>query len=181
MKLGTQTSKHPRSRLIPLVVATSIVILTLANLVIRDLTQASRGPTSESKTADVVRVIDGDTIKVNTHQGTETVRYIGIDTPETVKPGEKVQCFGREASDANRRLVMGHRVRLVTDSEPRDRYGRLLAYVWSGNVFINARLIAGGYAHARQYPPNTRYAARFSELERRAKRARRGLWRACSQ
>ena len=84
------------------------------------------------RTARVVRVVDGDTIKVRLDGsgGTERVRYIGIDTPESVKPGTPVQCFAKAASHANERLVAGRSVRLEGDVEPRDRYGRLLAYVW---------------------------------------------------
>jgi micrococcal nuclease len=135
-------------------------------------------------TGRVTRVVDGDTVKVRLARGrgTRTVRYIGVDTPETVKPGEPVQCYGDQASKFNERLVHGRRVRLVIGRERTDRYGRLLAYVHvrgGGNRFVNAELLRRGYARTLAIPPNTDRAARFAELERRARRQRRGLWAAC--
>src|SRR5919106_2430176 len=97
------------------------------------------GPRSAD--ALVTRVVDGDTVEVRIAGGRDEVRYIGIDTPETVKPGEPVQCFGHRASAANRRLVEGRRVRLVFDRERRDVYGRLLAYVYVRGRFVNAELV----------------------------------------
>jgi micrococcal nuclease len=132
----------------------------------------------------VTRVVDGDTVKVRLARGrgTRTVRYIGVDTPETVKPGEPVQCFGKAASAFNERLVEGRRVRLKIGRERRDRYGRLLAYVYvrgRGNPFVNAELLRRGYARTLAIPPNTDRAGRFAELERRARNDGRGLWSAC--
>ena len=82
------------------------------------------------------------------------MRYIGIDTPESVEPGEPVECFGCEASHFNERLVEGEKVRLVFDAERRDVYGRLLAYVYVGDVFVNAELVRAGYATTLTIPPN---------------------------
>jgi micrococcal nuclease len=129
--------------------------------------------------APVERVVDGDTIEVSIGGEFEDVRYIGIDTPETVKPGEPVQCFGPQASDANHELVDGRTVRLVFDRELRDAYGRLLAYVYVGDTFVNEKLLAGGYARTLRFPPNTANASRFSAVERRASAADEGLWGAC--
>jgi micrococcal nuclease len=129
----------------------------------------------------VVRVVDGDTIRVRLGARVERVRYIGVDTPESVKPGTPVQCFAKAASSANARLVAGQEVRLVVDAEERDRYGRLLAYVYRARDgrFVNAELVEGGYARPLTIPPNVRYAARFASLARDAREADRGLWRAC--
>ncbi len=129
----------------------------------------------------VQRVVDGDTIKVSTTDGLETVRYIGVDTPETKKPGTPVQCFGKRASRENERLVEGQRVRLVTGLEARDRYGRLLAYVYRqrDGAFVNERLLAGGFARTLSIAPNTRYATRFAVTQARARAAGAGLWAAC--
>jgi micrococcal nuclease len=102
-----------------------------------------------------------------------------VDTPETVKPGEPVQCFGPEASDFNHELVDGERARLVFDAERRDAYDRLLAYVYVGDVFVNAELIEGGYARTLEIEPNTAQAARFARLEQEASSAGRGLWDVC--
>ncbi|HEY3019038.1 MAG TPA: thermonuclease family protein [Solirubrobacteraceae bacterium] len=136
---------------------------------------ALRGP------AVVTRVVDGDTVHVSVAGRDETVRYIGIDTPESVKPGVAVQCFAKAASAANERLVSGQPVRLALDAEPRDRYGRLLAYVYRARdgTFVNAELVREGYARTLTIPPNVRYAARFASLARRAREGQRGLWRAC--
>jgi micrococcal nuclease len=135
----------------------------------------------------VVRVVDGDTIKVRLDgaYGTERVRYIGIDTPESVKPGTPVQCYAKAASHANERLVGGRRVRLEGDVEPRDRYGRLLAYVWVAGAdtdprrSVNAALVHDGDAQTLTIPPNVRHAELFRHLAADARRAGRGLWARC--
>jgi micrococcal nuclease len=130
----------------------------------------------------VVRVTDGDTIRVALPGRVERVRYIGIDTPEEVKPDTPVQCFARRAAAENGHLVAGREVRLVLDVEPRDRFGRLLAYVYRARdgLFVNDALVRGGYARTLTIPPNVRYAARFADHARRARRAGRGLWSACA-
>ena len=132
-----------------------------------------------SVSAYVTRVVDGDTIEVRLDGETEDVRYIGVDTPETVKPGEPVQCFGPVASGFNHRLVERRRVRLVFDRERRDDYGRLLAYVHLGDRFVNAELLRAGLARTLTIAPNDRFADRFNRLEMAAARAGRGLWGAC--
>jgi micrococcal nuclease len=129
--------------------------------------------------ARVLRVIDGDTIEVSIGGSTDDVRYIGMDTPETVKPGTPVQCFGPRASAANHRLVDGRTVRLVFDRERRDVYGRLLAYVFVGGRMVNASLVRGGYARTLTIAPNTAHEGLFARLAERAGRAGRGLWGAC--
>jgi micrococcal nuclease len=129
----------------------------------------------------VLRVVDGDTIHVQVGGRDERVRYIGIDTPEEVKPGTPVQCYARAAAAANRRLVAGREVRLVPDVESRDRFGRLLAYVYrSGDGrFVNAELVRDGFARTLTIPPNVRHAERFADLAGEARDAGRGLWSAC--
>jgi micrococcal nuclease len=135
-------------------------------------------------TGRVVRAVDGDTIVVDVGGGREErVRYIGVDTPETVKPRTSVQCFGRYASQFNHRLVDGRAVRLVTDAEARDRYGRLLAYVYRAEdgMFVNAEIVRDGYAKLLTIPPNVRHVEQFRALATEARRAGRGLWNACSR
>lgn len=129
--------------------------------------------------AEVLRAIDGDTIEVDLDGVTEDVRYIGVDTPETVKPGEPVGCFGPEASRFNHDLVEGNTVRLRFDVERRDAYGRLLAYVYVGDTFVNGELVAGGFARTLEIEPNTAMADRLSRLEGEASTAGAGLWNAC--
>jgi micrococcal nuclease len=140
---------------------------------------ASARTAGERVRADVVRVVDGDTIEVELDGRVEDVRYIGIDTPETVKPGTPVECFGKEASAANTRLVEGRHVLLEFDRELRDRYGRLLAYVYAGNQLVNAELVRGGYARTLEIEPNTAEADSLARLEAKAGARRRGLWSRC--
>ena len=131
---------------------------------------------SLAKGVFVTRVIDGDTIEI---AGGEIVRYIGIDAPETVDPRKPVQCFGREASEENKKLVEGKRVRLEKDISNRDKYGRLLRYVYLGNLFVNDYLVREGYAYAYTYPPDVKYAKEFSQAQKEARENKRGLWNAC--
>jgi micrococcal nuclease len=145
-------------------------------------TSPERRETSNEQSAErayVIRVIDGDTIEVRIGGRTDEVRYIGVDTPETVKPGTPVQCFGPRASSFNHRLVERRWVRLVYDRERRDVYGRLLAYVYLGRRFVNARLAGLGYARTLTIPPNDTHAALLHHLVRAAALAGRGLWGAC--
>jgi micrococcal nuclease len=125
----------------------------------------------------VARAIDGDTIELE--DGTH-IRYIGIDTPETVHPTKPVQCFGHEASDYNHALVDGQAVRLVADKEATDHYGRALRYIYlEDGTFVNFQLVAGGYARAYPYAPNTAHKAEFAAAQTRAQQAGLGLWAAC--
>jgi len=166
-----------RRHVIALVAAFAVAALSIWR---PDLPDAGSGPVP---TADgtVTRVVDGDTIHVAVDGHDESVRYIGVDTPESVKPGTPVQCFAKAASAANHRLVDGRRVRLEYDAERRDRYGRLLAYVYRAGdgVFVNAALVRDGYARTLTIPPNVRFAERFGALAREAREQRRGLWRTC--
>ena len=130
----------------------------------------------------VVRVVDGDTVVVHLPEGEETLRLVGIDTPETVKPNAPVECFGPEASARTKALLPpGTPVRLERDLEARDRYGRLLAYVYRrpDDLFVNLSLAADGYARPLSIPPNVAYSDRFAGAVAEARRARRGLWGAC--
>ena len=159
---------------------TALPLLALAAAVAALL--AGRGGSSQGGTlrGHVVRVVDGDTIKVRLDGGrTERVRYIGIDTPESVKPDTPVQCFAKKASHFNASLVSGQDVTLRTDAEQRDRYGRLLAYVYADGRFVNRELVARGYARTLTIPPNVAHADEFARLARRAREAGLGLWRAC--
>ncbi len=130
----------------------------------------------------VVRVVDGDTVVVRLDGAEQPVRLIGIDTPETVDPRRPAECFGAEASDATSRLLPpGTRIRLVRDAEVRDRYDRLLAYLYraSDGHFVNLALVTEGFATSSPYPPNTALQARFDEAETQARERGAGLWSAC--
>ena len=121
----------------------------------------------------VIKVIDGDTIEL---ENGERVRYIGIDTPETKHPSKPVEYYGKEAAQANARLVEGKGVRLEFDVQRRDKYGRLLAYVYVDTIFVNAWLVEQGYAQILTIPPNVKYQDKFLELQRMAREEGRGLW-----
>ena len=138
------------------------------------------GPAVEQKSqpqivsAVVEKVIDGDTVVLTDK---ERVRYIGMDTPELHHPRKAVQPYAREAWEFNRKLVEGQKVRLEFDVERRDRYGRLLAYVFlEDGRFVNAELLKEGYAQLLTIPPNVRYVDLFTGLQRQAREAKRGLW-----
>jgi micrococcal nuclease len=134
--------------------------------------------------ARVTRVVDGDTIDVDIEGMTYRVRYIGMDTPETVDPNRPVGCFGPEASAHNKAIVDGQTVGLEKDVSETDRYGRLLRYVWlSGDVtasgqpeMVNADLVRDGYAQVSTYPPDVKYQETFLQLQQEARGAGRGLW-----
>jgi micrococcal nuclease len=145
-----------------------------------DGSERGRGPTpaGEEVSGDVVGVTDGDTIEVELGEGVEDVRYIGIDTPE-VDPNIGVECFGKQASDLNAELVEGRRVRLVFDAERRDRYDRLLAYVYAGKTFVNEELLRRGAARTLTIEPNDSFAERFARVAQEAANSGRGLWGAC--
>ncbi len=133
-------------------------------------------------TMAVVRVVDGDTVIVRVHGEDETVRLIGIDTPETKHPTKPVQCFGPEASAFTKQLLPeGTRVRLERDVEARDHFGRLLAYVYRSDdgLFVNLELARLGYARPLAISPNNAHARDVGEAVRRAQAERRGLWQAC--
>ena len=124
----------------------------------------------------VVRVVDGDTIHVRLGDRIEKVRYIGVNTPELHHPRKGEEPGGRAAAAVNRELVSGRRVRLELDAQSRDRYGRLLAYVWVADTMINAELVRRGFAQVMTVPPNVRHQTLFLELQREAREAGRGLW-----
>jgi len=160
---------------------TTIPFVALAAALAALLLGRSDSSRAGSLHGQVVRVVDGDTIKVRLDGGRiERVRYIGIDTPESVKPGTPVQCFAKKASRFNASLVSGRQVTLKTDAEERDRYGRLLAYVFADGRFVNRELVARGYARTLTIPPNVAHADEFARLARRAREAGVGLWQACS-
>lgn len=124
----------------------------------------------------VTQVIDGDTIKVDLNGEIYNVRYIGIDCPETVNPNVSPEKYGQEATDFNTELVKGQTVRLEKDKTDKDRYDRLLRYVWVGDILVNAQLVAFGWAESTPYPPDTKYQQIFNDLEKQAKELKLGMW-----
>lgn len=126
----------------------------------------------------VVRVIDGDTVEL---RSTGRARLIGIDTPETVKPGHPVECHGPQASAATKQLLpKGAAVTVKRDREHRDRYGRELVYLFAANGrMINGTLVREGHARTLRVEPNTRHARLLADLQADARTARRGMWGRC--
>lgn len=167
-------------------VAAFAALVAIASQAIDEPPTQQRKPDRSSPEAQrsvtVLRAVDGDTILVRGSGGrTERVRYIGIDTPESVKPNSPVECYGHEASAFNRSLVEGKKVRLVPDQEPEDRFGRTLAFVYVNGTLVNAELLRRGYARTIEIEPNTSRADYFAELQRVAIRTKKGLWKACSR
>ncbi len=130
----------------------------------------------------VAKHVDGDTIRVQIGGSEERVRLIGIDTPETHGRNGLVECFGKQASEHLATLLpVGTAVRLVRDVEPRDRYERLLAYVYRADdqLFVNLAMARDGYADVLTYPPNVAHSTDFVAAVADARRNERGLWQAC--
>lgn len=149
-----------------IVVVVTLIIAGYMHLNFRD----------EAETHLVTMVIDGDTILLDNG---ESVRYLGVDAPETHHPSRGLECYGPEATNRNEELVGGKRVRLEADQTDRDHYGRLLRYVYVGDVFINAVLVEEGYAYSSFFPPDTKHYDDLLALELDAEEAGRGLWSAC--
>lgn len=128
----------------------------------------------------VSRVVDGDTIEVTKYGVKEKVRLIGINTPETVDPRKKVECFGKEASAELKQLLTGKQVKLVTDDTQTkyDKYGRLLAYVYTTDdgLFVNKHMIAEGYAYEYTYTVPYIFQKEFKEAQKQAETEGKGLW-----
>jgi micrococcal nuclease len=123
--------------------------------------------------ARVVYIYDGDTVKLDNG---ERVRYLGIDTPEMNYKNPPPEYFAEEAKRFNADLVHRKNIRLEFDSVKRDKYNRLLAYVYVDDIFVNAKLIEEGYAKVYIIPPNVKYADDFLELQRKAREAKKGIW-----
>jgi micrococcal nuclease len=156
-----------------------VVILAAASLGGWRLGQAHRAATAEWT---VVNVVDGDTIDVARGadgRDTDTVRLLGIDTPETHHPTKPVECFGPEASSFTEERLAGRSVQLEADIEQRDRYGRRLAYVVVDGGRFNDELLRRGYARLLVIEPNHAHARTMLREELDAKRAGRGLWSEC--
>jgi micrococcal nuclease len=124
----------------------------------------------------VTRVVDGDTIDIDYNGEVKRIRFIGVDTPETVKPNTKVEEYGKEASDFTKEKLTDKIVTLEFDIEKEDKYSRTLAYVYLDGVMFNKVLLEEGYAQVATFPPNVKYVDEFIEIERKAREANKGLW-----
>lgn len=143
----------------------------------------SATPVLEDEEVKVKNVIDGDTIELNTGQ---KVRYIGVDTPETVDPRRPVACFGKEAGEENKKLVQGKTILLEKDISEVDKYGRLLRYVYlklddGSTLFVNDHLVRQGFAQVSTHPPDVKFTKQLVSAEKEARESSRGLWQKCSK
>ncbi len=178
LRLGRRRARRRRGRLL---LAVLLVVVALAVRARLDDGGGDGGGGGADGRASVVRVVDGDTVEVRIGSREDTVRLIGIDTPETVDPRSPVECFGEEASNRTKELLpAGTGVRLVADVEARDRYDRLLAYVYRDDgTFVNLSLVEDGYASVLTFPPNVAHVDEFTAAAARARDEGRGLWGAC--
>ena len=135
----------------------------------------------EGERALIPKVIDGDTIEL---ENGNKVRLIGVDTPETVDPRRPVGCFGKEASNVTKKLLLNKEVILQKDVSETDKYNRLLRYVYlplenGQTLFVNDYLIREGFAKSLTYPPDVKFTEQFLQAERQARGQKRGLWGGC--
>lgn len=142
-----------------------------------DTVTTTRDTVAAGAEVTLLSVADGDTITVRTAEGEEEkVRYIGLDAPEMAGDGEPAEPLAVEAAAFNRGLLTGRALRLETDREERDDYGRLLAYVYADEVFVNREMVRTGHARARSYPPNLEHQTELDAAETKARRERVGIW-----
>ncbi|MBP1156184.1 MULTISPECIES: thermonuclease family protein [unclassified Paenibacillus] len=165
------------SRMSALVLTAAIMISGCGNSQAAS-TSAASAPVENKMlfTAKVTRVVDGDTIKIEMEGKEETVRMIMVDTPETVHPSKPMQPFGPEASALAKETLEGKEVRLELDVSERDRYGRILAYVYVNDRMFNEVLLEKGLARVSVFPPDVKHADRFREIQKEAQKAKLGIW-----
>ncbi|MGI8710447.1 MAG: thermonuclease family protein [Acidimicrobiales bacterium] len=183
MRTSSPTPAHVVRRawwLVTVVVAAAAVACTSPGA---PSTVAIPGGAGRGMAMTVTHVVDGDTVDLRLPDGSaDRVRLLGIDTPETVKPNTPVQCYGPEASARTKALLPdGTGVLIQRDAEVRDRYGRLLAYIWRrrDGLFVNASLVTDGFARTLSIDPNTAHRSDLSQAQSGARQAGAGLWRAC--
>ena len=128
-------------------------------------------------TYKVLKVVDGDTIKIKYNNKIERLRFIGIDTPESVSPDKSKNCEeGKIASNFTKNYLEGKVIQIELDVQQRDKYGRLLAYVYINNQMYNEILLEQGYAKIATFPPNVKYVNDFTELQKEARNNKKGFW-----
>lgn len=159
-----------------------VFLVVVLALVVTGCGSGARSGADKPGAAQVVRVIDGDTLLVSIGGREESIRLLGIDTPESVDPRAPVECFGEEASRHTEALLPpGTDIHLVRDVEARDRYSRLLAYVYRADdgAFVNLQLLREGFASVLTFPPNVAHAVDFTAAAAQARAEGLGLWSAC--
>lgn len=140
-------------------------------------TEATYVTSNQTAEYTVERVVDGDTIVVNIDGESTKVRFIGIDTPESVNPDADKNCeYGKVVSNYTKKLLNNKKVSLEYDVKSTDIYGRTLAYVYLDNKMVNKKLVAKGFAVAKEYEPNTKYSDMFTQTQVKAEKAKVGMW-----
>lgn len=170
----SRTKERVTSRAYIIVTALCVVLVSCTTRISPDAGGRVSGTVS--------RVVDGDTVIVRFGNTTEEIRLIGVDTPETVHPTKPVECWGPEASQHTKVLLPpGTTVFVTRDVEARDRFGRLLAYIYraSDDMFVNEELVAGGWARPFPYEPNTSLQSVFAQAAHNAQSTKLGLWAHC--
>lgn len=169
------------------IIAVLVVVFAAFKGLVEPATEISSAEAGKFIPARVVKVTDGDTIQVEIEGRTEKVRLIGVDTPETVHPTKKVEAIGPEASAYTKQLL-GRNLWLELDVGERDKYGRLLAYVWLekpeainideiSEKMFNGKLLAEGYGRLMTIQPNVRYVAYFTKIQTQARENQKGIWK----
>ncbi|MDR1068797.1 MAG: thermonuclease family protein [Clostridiales Family XIII bacterium] len=153
------------------------VLITIGAAALHEMNMAPGAHSPYDIPATVTRVVDGDTIEVSLDGTKEKVRLIGVDTPESVHPdaGRNVP-YGKIAAEFTRSHLEGQTIGLEFDVQERDKYGRLLAYVYVNDVMFNDLLLAEGHARVATYPPNVKYVERFTATQTQARENREGMW-----
>jgi micrococcal nuclease len=160
---------------LPMLASAIVALIAALNVV------AVRPAAGQTESAVVTRIVDGDTIEATVGGVPLTIRYIGVDTPESKKPNTPVQCYALEATEANRALVLGQTITLERDRTNYDRYGRLLRYVYlADGRMVNEELVKLGAGFAKRYRPDTKHAVRLEAAQALAQAAKAGLWGACT-
>jgi micrococcal nuclease len=158
---------------IPVVIAAILLILIGVGCQSKPAAQAAPGRDS----VKVNRIVDGDTLEIEWKGKKEKIRLIGVDTPETKKPGTPVMYYGKEASEYTKKRLEKQTVQLEWDVDRTDRYDRLLAYVWIGDELFNSTLVKEGYARIATFPPNVKYVDQFKKDQEAARSKKKGIWK----
>jgi len=180
------TKKKITSSILAVITVLALILLDkLGYIDINDYIESNNGNTeqnayvdlSDDNLYDVVRVVDGDTIVVNYNGTNEKVRLIGVDTPESVHVDKSKNTEeGVKVSDYTKSQLTGKKVALELDVQERDKYGRILAYVYLDGVMYNKTLLEIGYAKVATYPPNVKYVDEFTKIQEKARENKVGLW-----
>lgn len=176
--------KKQKKQIISIVI---IIIILLIGLITgatnkEEIWKIITGKTDTSnsqKGCKVISVVDGDTFKIMYEGKEEKVRLIGIDTPESVHPDKSKNTeYGIQVSNYVKELIEEKEVKLEFDVSQRDKYGRLLAYVYlENNEMLNEKLLKEGYAKISTYPPNVKYVEQFTKIQEESRRNEVGLWK----